>query len=105
MTVDVDYGAEEHTAPEIDDEWDLYGRPSRELAARDRQIEPRQNWMARLFRVKPAVGYVCLNLSKRRARQEIVAMLKSWRQFGIGDVICDKKRYMIFCKVDKKNCK
>lgn len=68
-----------------------------------RQIEPQQNWLARLFNVKPAKKYMCFALSKRRARQEVVALLKDWRQYGIKDIVVDKKRNIVFGKVGSKN--
>ena len=64
-----------------------------------RQIEPQQNWLARLFLVKPATSYLCFNLTKRRARQEVALLLKDWRQFGIKDVVVNKPRNLVFGKV------
>ena len=61
--------------------------------------------MARLFRVKPAVSYLCFNLSRKRTRQELSLMLKDWRRFGIMDVHCDKHRNIVFARVGKTNCK
>lgn len=70
-----------------------------------RQIEPQQNWLARLFLVKPATSYLCFNLTKRRARQEVALLLKDWRQFGIKDVVVNKPRNLVFGKVAPTNCK
>ena len=70
-----------------------------------RQIEVHQNWLARLFRVKPATRYLCLTIPKRRARQEIAILLREWRRFGIRDVEVDKERNVIFARVGAKNCK
>lgn len=69
-----------------------------------RKIEPRQNWLARLFRVKPSRGYLCLQMSRRRARQEVTILLREWRKWGIRDVEVDKERNIVFARVGKKNC-
>ncbi|KFY24950.1 hypothetical protein V493_04924 [Pseudogymnoascus sp. VKM F-4281 (FW-2241)] len=68
-----------------------------------RQIEPHQNWLARLFLVKPATSFLCFNLTKRRARQEVALLLKDWRQFGIRDVVVNKPRNLVFGKVAPVN--
>ncbi|KUI74470.1 putative serine/threonine-protein kinase HSL1 [Cytospora mali] len=68
-----------------------------------RKIEPRQNWLARLFRVKPAMRYLCLQISRRRARQEVTILLREWRKWGMRDVEVDKERNIVFAKVGKKN--
>ncbi|KAK3335684.1 hypothetical protein B0T19DRAFT_364263 [Cercophora scortea] len=68
-----------------------------------RQIEVRQNWLARLFRVKPAMRHLCLAIPKVRARQFIANMLKEWRQYGVRIVEVDKERNMIFARVLAKN--
>ncbi|EAQ89890.1 hypothetical protein CHGG_06509 [Chaetomium globosum CBS 148.51] len=43
-----------------------------------RKIEVQQNWLARLFRVKPAMRHLCFNILKRRARQEVAILLREW---------------------------
>ncbi|KAI3396323.1 hypothetical protein diail_12289 [Diaporthe ilicicola] len=68
-----------------------------------RKIEPQQNWLARLFRVKPAMRYLCLQISRRRARQEVAILLREWRKWGIRDVEVDKERNIVFARVGKKN--
>ncbi|KAJ0123371.1 BR serine/threonine-protein kinase [Diaporthe amygdali] len=68
-----------------------------------RKIEPQQNWLARLFRVKPAMRYLCLQISRRRARQEVTILLREWRKWGIRDVEVDKERNIVFARVGKKN--
>ncbi|KAI0097957.1 hypothetical protein GGR51DRAFT_565996 [Nemania sp. FL0031] len=68
-----------------------------------RNIEPQQNWLARLFRVKPATKYLCFSISRRRARQETVILLKEWRKYGIRDVEVDKKRNIVFARLGKQN--
>ncbi|KAI1823693.1 hypothetical protein F4861DRAFT_509466 [Xylaria intraflava] len=68
-----------------------------------RNIEPQQNWLARLFRVKPATKYLCFSISRRRARQEMVILLKEWRKYGIRDVQVDRGRNIVFARVGQKN--
>jgi len=70
-----------------------------------RQIEPQQNWLAKLFNVKPAVKLICFSVSDRRARQEIVTVLKDWKRYGIRELQVDKKANRVFGKVAAKNCK
>ena len=70
-----------------------------------RKIEPQQNWLARLFRVKPATRYICLHISKRRARQEVAILLREWRKYGIKDIEVDKDRNIVFARVSAINCK
>jgi hypothetical protein len=70
-----------------------------------RKIEVQQNWLARLFRVKPAMRHLCFNMPKRRGRQEVAILLREWRKYGIKDVEVDKERNIIFARVGAKNCK
>jgi serine/threonine-protein kinase HSL1 (negative regulator of Swe1 kinase) len=72
---------------------------------RTRQIEPQQNWLARLFHVKPAMRFICFSVSKRRARQEIASLLKEWRKYGAKDIVVDKERNIVFGRVGPRNCK
>ncbi|KAI6252386.1 hypothetical protein MCOR27_009995 [Pyricularia oryzae] len=69
----------------------------------ERMIKPQQNWLARLFRVKPATRVICLSISRRRARQEVAILLRDWRKYGIRDVEVDKKRNVIFARLSSKN--
>ncbi|ORY67280.1 uncharacterized protein BCR38DRAFT_154082 [Pseudomassariella vexata] len=68
-----------------------------------RNIEPQQNWLARLFRVKPATQHICFTIPRRRARQEIAILLREWRRYGIRDVQVDKDRNLVFGRVGAKN--
>lgn len=74
-------------------------------ASRARQIEPQQNWLAKLFHVKPASKFICFCVSKRAARLEVAKVLKDWKRYGIKDVQVDKQRNIVFGKVGKENCK
>ena len=69
-----------------------------------RNIEVKQNWLARLFRVKPATNHICMTISRRRARQEVTILLREWRKYGIRDIQVDKQRNIIFARVGDKNC-
>ncbi|KAG9231795.1 hypothetical protein BJ875DRAFT_498008 [Amylocarpus encephaloides] len=79
------------------------GRVSSYEDPRARQIEPQQNWLAKLFHVKPASKYICFSVNKRRARQEITTVLREWKRYGIRDVQVDKERNIVFGKVAAKN--
>ncbi|RAL65962.1 hypothetical protein DID88_005623 [Monilinia fructigena] len=72
-------------------------------ASRARQIEPQQNWLAKLFHVKPASKFICFSVSKRAARLEVAKVLKDWKRYGIKDVQVDKQRNIVFGKVGKEN--
>jgi serine/threonine-protein kinase HSL1, negative regulator of Swe1 kinase len=69
-----------------------------------RNIEVKQNWLARLFRVKPATSYLCMVMSRRRARQEVTLLLRDWRKYGIRGIQVDKQRNIVFAKIGAKNC-
>ncbi|KAK0655964.1 hypothetical protein B0T16DRAFT_424640 [Cercophora newfieldiana] len=68
-----------------------------------RKIEVHQNWLARLFRVKPAMRYLCFTMPKRRARQEIAILLREWRRHGLRDIEVDKNRNIVFARIGPKN--
>ncbi|CAK7217312.1 serine/threonine-protein kinase gin4 [Sporothrix bragantina] len=68
-----------------------------------RKIDPQQNWLSRLFRVKPATRHLCLGMSQRRARQEIAMLLRDWRRYGMRDIEVDKERNIVFAKVGSDN--
>lgn len=71
---------------------------------KSRQIEPQRTWLAKLFKVKPATKFICFSVSKQRARQEIVTILKEWRRYGMKDIQVDKARNIVFGRVADKNC-
>ncbi|KAH0596785.1 hypothetical protein MHUMG1_05093 [Metarhizium humberi] len=68
-----------------------------------RHIEVKQNWLTRLFRVKPATGYLCMTLTCQRARQEVVILLRDWRRYGIRIAQVDKQRNIVFGRLRAKN--
>ena len=70
-----------------------------------RAIQPQhQNWLARFLRIKPAVHVMCFHVSKVRARKEVVAIFKDWKQFGMRDIVVDKAAGRVWARVDVKNC-
>ncbi|KAK8048671.1 CAMK/CAMKL/GIN4 protein kinase [Apiospora phragmitis] len=69
----------------------------------DESPSPEPNWLARLFRVKPASDHLCFNISRRRVRQEIAILLKEWRRYGIRDIQVDKNRNIVFGRVGTHN--
>lgn len=69
-----------------------------------RNIAVKQNWLARLFRIKPATSYICMTLSRRRARQEVAILLREWRRYGIRGIQVDKQRNLVFARLGAKNC-
>lgn len=69
-----------------------------------RNIVTHHNWLARLFRVKPATEHLCFSISRKRARQEVTLILRQWRKYGIRDIQVDRERNIIFARVGPKNC-
>lgn len=77
----------------------------RSSSGSSRNIEVKQNWLTRLFRVKPATSHICMTLSRKRARQEVAMLLRKWRKYGMTDIQVDKERNIIFARVGTENCK
>jgi serine/threonine-protein kinase HSL1, negative regulator of Swe1 kinase len=70
-------------------------------------IEISQNWLARFFRIKPATRVMCLQVSKARARKDVIRVLRDWRKYGLRDVVCERRAGgdIIRARVDACNCK
>ncbi|KAK3363538.1 hypothetical protein B0T25DRAFT_46812 [Lasiosphaeria hispida] len=68
-----------------------------------RVIDVQQHWLAKLFHVKPATRALCFTMSKKRARQELAALLREWRKWGIRDVQVNKEMSFVFARVAAKN--
>ena len=81
-----------------------FGVREQSVDARARQVAPQQSWLAKLFHVKPVVGFLCFNLSQRRTRREITFLLKDWKRYGIRDVQVNKERNIVFARVGAQNC-
>lgn len=67
------------------------------------QTEPHRNWLARLFKVTPVKRYICCDISRRRARQEIVNMFKEWKRHGLTDIVVDKQRNIVYARIQTPN--
>lgn len=63
------------------------------------------NWFARFFHIKPASKLIALDVSKPRARKEVIKILREWKQYGLEDICLDKKRNSVHAKVGHLNCK
>ena len=70
-----------------------------------RNIQVNQNWFARFFHIKPATRVLSLNISKPRARKEIVRILRDWKRYGRKDISVDKATGLGLGRVDANNCK
>jgi hypothetical protein len=64
-----------------------------------------QSWFARIFHIKPASKILCFSVSKRKARKEIVTILREWKRYGMRDVVVDKVRNVVHGRVGAVNCK
>lgn len=72
---------------------------------KSRVVQAKQNWVHRLFRMKPPSKYLCFSGSKHRARREVVSILRGWRKYGVANVRVDKQRNLVFGEVLADNCK
>lgn len=68
-----------------------------------RDLGVQQSWLARFFHLKPASHALCFCVGRGRARQEIVRVLRGWKQFGMRDVILDRARNLVFARLDAVN--
>jgi len=70
-------------------------------------IRVNQNWFAKFFHIKPANHVIYFQISKTRARKELVKILKDWRQYGLRDVMVEKRAGtdIVRGRVDAVNCK
>ncbi|KAL8716171.1 MAG: hypothetical protein Q9220_000076 [cf. Caloplaca sp. 1 TL-2023] len=69
-----------------------------------RTIQPQHhNWLMKFLRIKPAVTIIPFQVSRIRARKEIVGILKDWRKYGMRDIIVDKATERVWAKVGVKN--
>ena len=60
-----------------------------------------RSWFARFFRVKPLAKVICFSISRKKARQELMILMKEWQRHGIRDVLCQDNT--ITARVDKQN--
>jgi serine/threonine-protein kinase HSL1, negative regulator of Swe1 kinase len=70
-------------------------------------VQVNQNWFAKFFHIKPASRIICLNVSKAKARREIVKLLREWKKYGLRDVVSERSNEgdLIRGRVDSMNCK
>ena len=69
-----------------------------------RSIQPQhQNWLLRFLHIKPATKVLCFQVSKFKARKEIVSLLREWRKYGMRDVVVDKVAGRVWARVAEKN--
>ncbi|KIW89741.1 uncharacterized protein Z519_09898 [Cladophialophora bantiana CBS 173.52] len=54
-------------------------------------IEISQNWFAKFFHIKPATRVICLQISKGKAKKELIKILKDWRKYGLRDVVSERR--------------
>lgn len=75
-------------------------------AAASRPIVINQNWFARLFNVRPATRVICLVVTKTRAKKELLKILNQWHQYGLRDVVAERRAGtdVIRARVDADNC-
>lgn len=59
-----------------------------------------QNWLARFLNIRPATRTLCFNCGRGRTRQELVRLLRKWKDLGIRDVLLDRPRNLIFARLD-----
>ncbi|KAL2885765.1 Serine/threonine-protein kinase HSL1 [Ceratocystis lukuohia] len=62
-----------------------------------------ENWIARMFRIKPAMEYLCFDMSRKEARNDLADLFREWKSFGMRDVAVDKDRNIVFARVSGKN--
>ncbi|OJD11349.1 CAMK/CAMKL/GIN4 protein kinase [Emergomyces pasteurianus Ep9510] len=62
-----------------------------------------QNWFARFFHVKPATKTLAFQVSKIRARKEVVKILHEWKKYGMEDVHFDKENNIVRGRVAEVN--
>lgn len=70
-------------------------------------IEINQNWFAKFFHIKPANRIICLQISKGKAKKELLKILRDWRKYGLRDVISERRGGgdVVRGRVDASNCK
>ncbi|KAL8670919.1 MAG: hypothetical protein Q9168_004565 [Polycauliona sp. 1 TL-2023] len=69
-----------------------------------REIQPwHQNWLQKFLRIKPAVTVLPFQVSRLRARKEMVSLLREWRRYGMRDIVVDKAAGRVWARVGEKN--
>ncbi|KAH7116862.1 serine/threonine-protein kinase-like protein GIN4 [Dendryphion nanum] len=68
-----------------------------------RAPELQTNWLSRFLHIKPASKTLCFQIGRGRVRNELVLMLRGWQDYGIRDVVFDRRDNTITARVDKNN--
>lgn len=74
----------------------------KQMEARDLGVQ--QNWLARFFNIKPASKIICFQRGRGVARQELFRLLRSWRMYGMKDILLDRNRNLIWGGLATPNC-
>jgi serine/threonine-protein kinase HSL1, negative regulator of Swe1 kinase len=92
---------------ESDDETETMPATLADNSGGNRAVYITQNWFARFFHIKPASRVICLNMSKAKARKEILKILREWKKYGLRDVASERSGGgdTITGRVDSMNCK
>ncbi|OAX81148.1 CAMK/CAMKL/GIN4 protein kinase [Emergomyces africanus] len=70
---------------------------------RRRRHSGAQNWFTRFFHVKPATKTLAFQVSKVRARKEVVKILHEWKKYGMQNVHFDKENNIVRGRVAEVN--
>lgn len=70
-----------------------------------RDLGVQRNWLARFLNIKPATYTMCFNTSRGRARVELTRLLRSWKMYGVCEVVADKQRGLVFGRLAADNCR
>ncbi|KAL5606339.1 hypothetical protein BROUX41_002756 [Berkeleyomyces rouxiae] len=62
-----------------------------------------ENWISRMFRIKPATEYLCFSMSLEDTQKELAKLFREWKAFGMRDVAVDRARNIVFARVSSKN--
>lgn len=62
-----------------------------------------RNWLARFLNIKPVSRTLCFQRGRGAVRQELVRLLRSWRVYGIRDIVYDRQRSLIFASLGSTN--
>ena len=69
-------------------------------------IQINQNWFAKFFHIKPASKTFILQISRLKAKKDIVRIMKNWKKYGLRDVRIERREEqdVIRARVDVQNC-
>ncbi|PGH26367.1 CAMK/CAMKL/GIN4 protein kinase [Polytolypa hystricis UAMH7299] len=61
------------------------------------------NWLARFFHIRPASNIIAFNVSKARARKEVIKVLRGWKKYGMESIRVDKEINTVYGRVGEVN--